>query len=445
MPSRLTRLALLVALPAILLALLAPHRAASRAEIVRKFLLLDCFGHFLAFDSASMCDEDKRLDDTPEKTDESCPALRFSDFKPDVVGQADGPGAAAGRGGHANEASLLLNEWLPDDSSLQVLVRYRFQNGILAKKEIAYTELRTRKYFSEFSECPIVRNRYLITYHGEVLDMAAGRILNFESGPTHCIGLDGSKVIICAGGWDDWKVDFAVFDLDTRRREKLADAGVWGLPGVRSPARDKSVMTDGSNVYLFNLDGSSVLIGRDFRHRLSIVSSGGGFVPLLWLDNDRILTQRAGRFVILHTDKTVEPLCDLPLLARLQGSNPTLKRTPDGTILYDNTVDVFTVDMAGRRFARWKPPAWSSLGHGFDREYKRNSDDEQVFRYNGREIGRMKRVSDVRTAEGHVALRCLLTKDGEPSIYPIVKVWTASTGKWLTLDTCGPELVAWTD
>jgi hypothetical protein len=198
MSSRLTGLALLVALPATLLAVLAPHRAASRAEIIRKFLFLDAPGHFLVFDSPEMWEQDE-LGDTAGKTDESCPPIRFSDFEPDVVGQPEGPGAAARRGGRANEASLLLNAWSSDDSNLQVLVRYRFQNGVLAKKEIIYTETRSRKYFSDFSERPIVRDRYYITYHGEVLDMATGRILNFESGPTHCIGLEGGKVIICVG------------------------------------------------------------------------------------------------------------------------------------------------------------------------------------------------------------------------------------------------------
>jgi hypothetical protein len=202
-------------------------------------------------------------------------------------------------------------------------------------------------------------------------------------------------------------------------------------------------MTDGSNVYLFSLDGSSEIIGRDFRHRLSLISSAGGFVPLLWLDNDRILTQRAGQFVILRTDKTVEPVCELPLLARLQASSPKLKLTPDGTVLYDNTVDVFAIDVASRKYSKWKPE-WSSLGHGFDCTYRPKWHGEQIIRYNGREIGRVQTLRDTRTAEGHIALSCNLNDD-ESMPYAIVKVWTAATGKWLTLDAGVPDLVAWTD
>jgi hypothetical protein len=340
------------------------------------------------------------------------------------------------------ERALLAVENVADGGVVTTrnLVRHRFRNGEYAGKDVLLS--REQSFFGHAGGNHITHQHYVVTKSGSVIDLERKAVLNEFDG--HYVGEDGDRVIVRTR--DDPARYFA-YDLRARQFQPLTNPGRWALPGVRSPDGTKSVAgRDGrfihDEIWLYRPDGARERLGSGFLVQLSPRSSLAPRTPVLWLDDSRILTQRAnGELVLLNLDKTTEPVVTVRISER-PTSSPTITRDPDGRVLYRCGDEEYAIDVAGRTSA---PFHWLSCGHGFEFESRTDPGYGHAVRYRGREIGRLWcSPRRARTTEGFVAVEYgpLGSNLGHPQG---LKVWSSQTEKWTTLDGWVNDIIGWID
>ena len=176
---------------------------------------------------------------------------------------------------------------------------------------------------------------------------------------------------------------------------------MWSLTVVLSPDGTMSVLSewvDGGKIWLNDVNGTKRSLGSGFRLEHSVLASTIRGVPLMWLDNDRILTQRSnGEIVVVKTDGTVEPIVridfnhaegsDLETSSLLDGAlYASFSRDCDVNIIYkinltSNPDSCFLIDVENKSYSLYNLER-TALGYGF--EYDNESEkDSTVIRYEG--------------------------------------------------------------
>jgi RNA polymerase sigma factor (sigma-70 family) len=283
--------------------------------------------------------------------------------------------------------------------------------------------------------------------------------------------------------------------------------GRWGLRGAVSPDGTKAILAefptgsgsttgtdDGKGGTTSSTSGSSptLKVGDEFRFNLvlqqvgkkrtvlgefgwSCGATGSDSMPVeppgLWLDNERFLTQASlGKLAVVNTteNKTTK-LLDVPAtfkkggwaygpggamgFTKLGHQQPRFWMMPDGRVVYE-VDELFIVDVAKKT---WAKSAWRPLGHGFDcevdpdRVHKGTMYFEPVVakvRHEGKVIGESGRVwmstpekQLVAVTAGHLAVLDYVERSKGSSLG--VRVWTAQTGKWETLDGWADTVIGW--
>lgn len=153
------------------------------------------------------------------------------------------------------------------------------------------------------------------------------------------------------------------------------------------------------------------------------------FLPVLWLDDERILTQKKnGRLVVVTLDGKVEPFPEIPCT---ENELPDLIKTKEGKIIYLCENDEYLLDIEKRRFAEIK----DDLENGFSEDYVNG---ENVYYYRDEEIGR-EGLSEA-TAKNYLAVT--VGPLGKTGFYNqenqnTVKVWNKYTKDWTILKVDG--------
>jgi hypothetical protein len=117
---------------------------------------------------------------------------------------------------------------------------------------------------------------------------------------------------------------------------------------------------------------------------------------------------------------------------------------------------VYFIDVAKKT---WEKAAWRALGHEFEysaipdriRDVDRYTKTVTVtLRYKGKAIGTSESVwwtmpekPRVVTTDGYVAVFERLVQPGKVVPTDAVRVWSAATGEWQTLDVWADGLIAW--
>lgn len=329
----------------------------------------------------------------------------------------------------SDRATLLVAECVKTEGvcSGQNLIRYRFANGALESREILFTSKTTDVRF-DLGENHIYRNRYVITNWGDVIDVRSGELLH--KGVGQYAGMDGDRVIANVNRVDAEGV-FS-FDLNTREYTRLDAPGKWALPGALSPDQTRSVSVDyTSNVLLHDLTGSKRSLGSDFAMEGDPSSSSMAGVPLLWLDNERILTQRHnGQLVVLRLDGSVTPLVKIRVARHVRG-DPGLYRDAEGRVIYECGAGQYAIDVEHKRYT---PYRWLALGNGFEAESTQHAAYGYIVRHQAKPIGKVWGiVYGAPTKAGWIAIE--YGEVGSNLGYPKgVKVWSRASGTWITVD-----------
>jgi hypothetical protein len=290
---------------------------------------------------------------------------------------------------------------------VQHVERLDFINGeLVSRKKVV-----TLNHDSDGYAGDIVNNRYLRTvYRNKIYDLREGRFVpksHFKSVPSA--------------------------PLESKEP---------GLPGLLSPDGTKSVYAGGffvesTDSLEIHLKGRPTVVVRDsFRVTWPERSSFAPRLPLLWIDNDRILTQWSnGNLVVVTTDGSVSPFLQI---ACKSADYAELGRNRSDKIVYECAGERYFIDVENRRYEEIK----DDLGYGFEYD---SVGREQVYYYKGVEIGR--NVMDAVTTKSYMAALYGEAKDGviDAADIKTVKVWNETKRGWATLTVNGwsARIVGW--
>jgi hypothetical protein len=289
----------------------------------------------------------------------------------------------------------------------------------------------------------IIDGRYVVAGDGTVIDVWERRELH-RTDPEGGRVESNSERVISGVHTDRARVRIVCFDLKTRTARKLTgpEAEPFALPGVRSPDGTKSFtwLNGDSDITLHRVGHAPRPLGA-FWASESERRPNTGVPPALWLDNERFLTQHGnGNLITVALGGTRTPAVTVPVKQERVVS-PHLQRDPGGRIVYTCAGEGFLIDVDAKT---WERIEWAALGHGFDARWEPNGRGRYVIRYGGREIGDSRGKPH---AEGHYNSSQSVTADGRLAIIDAasrqVRVWSAGSGEWTTLDTPADGLVGW--
>jgi hypothetical protein len=168
--------------------------------------------------------------------------------------------------------------------------------------------------------------------------------------------------------------------------------------------------------------------------------------PVLWLDNERILTQMGnGKLVEVNVkDKSRTAVVTLPV--KTDGwvtMPPELTRDDQGRVVYLCGREVYRVNVRDKTFERTD---FAPLGHGYEVMRTMPWVVRQVIRRKGTEIGDVKNgiehLKDFCPTDYYLA--AIVTVNGKaPKDATRLRVWSAATAEWTTLDIQPNSLVGW--
>jgi len=331
---------------------------------------------------------------------------------------------------HAKTAALLAVECESVDGAcaIQHLVRFRFENGAVVSKDTVLTTDTGHVRF-DLGKNRIYRNRYVLTEWGDVIDIQEKKVLHDGKGTF--VAADGDRIIqrlnrVDAEGW-------FVYDLASGKYARLRAPGKWALPGLLSPDQTRSAETPqwGTEIWLHRLNAKKRLLGDKFHVELDERCCSSPRPPLLWLDDDRILTQRHnGEIVVLRLDGTIEPVVKIPISGPSL-SLPEFFRDRNGRIVYECSSRSFAIDVENKSYAAYE---WLPLGFDFEAERELDASYGYVIRFRGEEIGRWWASTwETPTADGWIAME--YGDVGSNLGYPKgIKVWSRASGQWTTVD-----------
>jgi hypothetical protein len=133
---------------------------------------------------------------------------------------------------------------------------------------------------------------------------------------------------------------------------------------------------------------------------------------------------------------------------------PRFSLLPDGRVVYDADV-VYFIDVAKKK---WEKAQWLPLGHEFEYSAVPEIADESPYskrvtvslRHKGKDIGTSQSVwwtthekPRVVTADGYLAVIERVQQPGKAVPTDAVRVWSAATGQWQTLDAWADSVIAW--
>jgi RNA polymerase sigma factor (sigma-70 family) len=371
-----------------------------------------------------------------------------------------------------------------DSSRTLRLVRATFRDGKLVGRDDLY--MGDASEFGYQARYRVIGNRYVILESATVVDIAERKaVYSFKGG--RVLTVEGTQVYFYNGSVDGPPGVFR-YDVLTGDARKVAEPGEgrWGLRGAVSPDGAKAivrewlpvnVVTDRETQYGLALDrpGAKQEHLGWFAATHGITGggeSGSGSPPGVWLDNDRFLTQTTlGKVVVLNTAKnTQEPVVDIALTHKpgekvwetigqmgftpLGLQQPRFSLLPDGRVVYEADV-VYFIDVAKKT---WEKAEWRPLGHGFeysavpkiadvDRYTKRVT---VTLRHRGEAIGTSESVwwttpekPRVVVTDGYLAVIERVVRPGKVVPTDAVKVWSAATGEWQTLDVWADSSIGW--
>lgn len=303
--------------------------------------------------------------------------------------------------------SLLVSYMEGNSGDVQHVERLDFINGeLVSRKKVV-----TLNHDSDGYAGDIVANRYLRTvYRNKFYDLREGRFLpksRFKSVPA--APLESEKP---------------------------------GLPGLLSPDGTKSVYAGGyfvkstDKLEIHFAENPTVVVRDNFQLTWTERSSFAPVFPLLWVDNDRILTQRSnGNLVIVSTDGNVSPFLQIPCKS---ADFAELGRNRSDKIVYECAGERYFIDVENRRYEEIK----DDLGYGFESD---SVGRDLVYYYKGIEIGR--NMEDAVTTKSYMAALYGEAKDGfiDAADIKTVKVWNETKRVWatLTVDGWGAQIVGW--
>lgn len=342
------------------------------------------------------------------------------------------------------QPALIVVEEVPNPSGVvdkRRLLRIGVRDGKLLPAETIWQG--DQRFLGHFGGHKLVKDRFLITGFGGVIDLRDKKVLHNEEDGKLC-AIEGTKVFFRL---NNIRRDEGVFyfDLNTRKVHKEVGFGedkyaLWN--GVRSPDGMVSVECGpfADELILHQVAAKPKSLGKGFHVDVSNLSSSFGPTPVLWLNPGVILTQKGnGKLVTVDvTGKVTELLTIKDAPIDLVGP-PSFFRDGSNRIVYACGSVAFAVDVEKKTAVKYE---WHDLGHGFEVSWQPQDKSSYKLRHNGKEIGSLICwPHTAKTAPGLLALEAQSAKKGLQ--VDCVAVWSVEVGKWQTLKLWPNSVVGW--
>ncbi len=334
------------------------------------------------------------------------------------------------------DISLIVSDLVPSEDGFfrARVLKVGFHNGKALPAEVVWEG--DERGIVLLAGVEIRANRYLVSARGAVLDLREKKLINAER-DGEVVRADDTRVTYWVAGANREQGLFA-FEYATgtlTRLEKLKQPRI-PFRAPRSPDGTKAINWVDGELFLHRDGQKPKSLGTGFktdRQPGVLVGSGFSTFPVLWIDNDRFLTQRGtGKLVTVDLDGKVADVIaikDFP-----KAGSIGLIRDHAGSIIYYVGEKNFKIDLANKTTT---PTDWGGLGHGFEISWEPDTDDQYKFRHKGKDIGRC----DCWPYEGVSAPGYVATPTKNRTM---IAVCCAATGEWTTLAfTRHPSIVGW--
>jgi hypothetical protein len=278
-----------------------------------------------------------------------------------------------------------------------------------------------------FTAGEIRANRYLVSMRGGVLDLREKKLINTEQ-DGELVRSDDTKVTYWIAG-ENRDPGLFTFEYATGTLTRIEKLKRPRIPaGVkRSPDNAKAINWVDGELFLHNDGQKPKSLGTGFKtDRATGVQVGSGFstFPVVWLDDDLILTQReTGKLVTVTLDGKVTDVVTIKDFSK--NGSLGLMHDHAGSIIYYAGETNYKIDPVNKTAT---PADWGGLGHGFEMAWEPDEDGCYKFRHNGKDIGRCACWPyDAVAAPGVLAVP---SRDSRKKF----AVWSAATGEWTTLE-----------
>lgn len=299
-----------------------------------------------------------------------------------------------------NERSLLVSYC--DKNGKTCLARHleklRFSNGKLISRKKIFT-------FDEKQETPfgLDDNRYIPMDNDKHFDVVTEKLVTLKSKPI---------------------VEDSIFPVQVSPDGQMTAA----FDGLSSAAK----------LEINRANKDAITINASFETTVSENSSIRPSIPILWIDNERILTQsQNGSLVLITLDGKISPFLELPCD---RDDSTGLRKTKAGKIIYMCSGEEYVIDVAKKTFAK----SFRDLENDFSFNIESR---DSIFYYQNKMIGRTG-VSSIST-ENYLAVS-LPDSDGdfvEASAINKIKVWNSFTKQWttFTFDGWNADIEGWVE
>ncbi|MEZ5425601.1 MAG: hypothetical protein R2747_05005 [Pyrinomonadaceae bacterium] len=244
-----------------------------------------------------------------------------------------------------------------------------------------------------------------------------------------------------------WKPeDEKTFDLQTeefvdRKTILFKKNGIGDYFKIFSPDGKKSIdfenLPEKLEVLKISIEGrEDLLIYGKFAATVAGRSSIRPSLPLIWIDSERILTQREnGDLVIVTLDSKVSPFLKLPCD---EDDFPRFRKTRAGKLIYSCSGREYRIDFENRTFERIR----NDLDFGFSVDLTQK---ESVYYYGNEEIG--SGGIDSVAFEGFLAVISGKQRNGmfDSNDLNTIKIWSLKEKKWHVFKVNGSdaEILGW--
>lgn len=318
----------------------------------------------------------------------------------------------------------------------QEIIRYDFKNGELTAKETILSMPIEEARF-DLGENIIYQNRYIISGFGDIFDIRTRQVLG--DGRGFLVDIVENNVIV-----EENKIDlegFFAFNLETKKYRKLPPSNVFESDGKLSPNKKRFASWSFQNGFQFDevehwKSIRKTKINGYFIASCSMRCSSSMKVPFVWIDNDRILTQKSnGEIISINVSGKIEKITNIKI-DETPDSLPFIERDEFGNFSYYCNGTTYSIDLVNKTYTKDK----AILGNNFE------SIHEEVFWaeyfYQGKSIGRVW-SGDSSTYKGFLAMQ--YAKEGKNLGYPDgIKVWNDLKNDWITIEiNWGVKIIGW--
>lgn len=329
------------------------------------------------------------------------------------------------------QVSLLVAECRGESYCEPELVKYDFINGDLKGKE---TILGSDLDWGGTAGSRILENRYLISGNGDVVDLIKREILHKSRGNL----LKIEKGLLYYEHYFAAEAGIFVFDIETRTYKKLLSPNKWELPGELSPDETKSAVYRLDVIEIHQIGNPAKILKAELGAAHSAYSSDMHSVPLIWLDNERILTQRYnGDFVVLDLNGKVSDFARIgeEVKAEPPPHIPKFFRNLVGNIQYYGS-ERYLLDVKTKSYKK----GWTQFGNGFE---SGGTGFWKTYYLDGEKIGRFWATDEITTKD-FIAIG--YQNKGETFGYPKgIKIWNKVKKDWITIDIDSPQILGWVE